>query len=125
MRSSSTPGATMTASRPGGSARGRGATPAPRASLRAGMPVAAKHHPRFTVPGAAASSPSGFFASSGARRRRVLIGVAAVLTILIVAGLLLGRGPITPSQDVVVIAEKTTRAPGVLAPEVRQRVLGL
>lgn len=100
----------MTASRATGSWGDQRATPAPRPPLR-GSPHAGRGR-----------SPVGDRALT---RRQVLIWVSVVLALLIVLGLLLGPGHPSAVRDVVVIAEKTTRAPGMLAAEVRQRILAI
>lgn len=62
-------------------------------------------------------------AERGVPPRRVLIGIAASMAVLVGLGLYLGNKPLPPERDVVVIVEKTTRAPGVLATEVHGRIL--
>ncbi len=52
----------------------------------------------------------------------MLIGIAAAVGLLAGLGLYLGGGVPPAGQTVIVIAEKTTRAPGVLADEVRARI---
>ncbi|MGH3830764.1 MAG: OmpA family protein [Pseudonocardiaceae bacterium] len=56
---------------------------------------------------------------------RVLIVIFGIITALVVLGSVLGAGHQPAVHDMVVITEKTTRAPGVLASEVRQRILAL
>lgn len=78
--------------------------PAPRSSLRGGRPTGRG------------------VGEQGIPRRKVLLWVSAVLTVLIGLGLLLGGQEAPADHDVVVIAEKTTRSPGVLTEEIRQRI---
>jgi outer membrane protein OmpA-like peptidoglycan-associated protein len=55
----------------------------------------------------------------------VLIVVFVIATVLMGLGFFLGAGHQPAVHDMVVITEKTTRTPGVLASEVRQRILAL
>lgn len=100
----------MTAIRATGNWGDRRATPIPRPPLRR-----SPHAGRGRSPVGDRALP----------RRQVLIWVGVVLALLIGLGLLLGRGHPPAVHDVVLITEKTTRAPGMLAAEVRQRILAI
>lgn len=57
--------------------------------------------------------------------RRILIAIFAIVAVFVGLGFVLGPGHRPAVHDMVVITEKTTRAPGVLASEIRQRILAL
>lgn len=90
--------------------RGAGARPPRRPPLRGGRP---------------AGRGRGYAGERVLPPRGALIAAFLVVAVLIGLGFLLGAGQPPAVHDVVVIAEKTTRAPGVLASDVRQRIRSL